>query len=112
MNTLVAMVILVISIGLIIVSFVVLKFTIRFTISEEFREIGVMKAVGLPNTSIRSLYIVKYFGIAIVGAGIGYVCSIPFGKMLINSISQNMMLGNDNSIIVSILCCIAVVLLM
>lgn len=111
MNTLVAMVILVISIGLIIVSFVVLKFTIRFTISEEFREIGVMKAVGLPNTSIRSLYIVKYFGIAIVGAGIGYVCSIPFGKMLINSISQNMMLGNDNSIIVSILCCIAVVLL-
>lgn len=54
MNTLVAMVILVISIGLIIVSFVVLKFTIRFTISEEFREIGVMKAVGLPNTSIRS----------------------------------------------------------
>lgn len=36
MNTLVAMVILVISIGLIIVSFVVLKFTIRFTIQKNF----------------------------------------------------------------------------
>lgn len=111
MNTLVAMVILVISIGLIIVSFVVLKFTISFTISEEFREIGVMKAVGLPNASIRSLYIVKYLGIAIVGACIGYVCSIPFGNMLIKSVSQNMMLGNDNSVIVSILCCVIVIML-
>lgn len=111
MNMLVAMVILVISIGLIIVSFVVLRFTIRFTISEEFREIGVMKAIGLKNSSIRSLYLVKYLGIAVIGSVIGYFGSVPFGKMLIKSISENMVLGNDNSVMIGILCCLLVILI-
>lgn len=111
MNMLVAVIILVISIGLIIVSFVVLRFTIRFTISEEFREIGVMKAIGLKNSSIRLLYIVKYLGIALTGAVIGYFAGVPFGKMLLKSVSENMMLGNDNSVLIGILCCTAVVLI-
>lgn len=111
MNMLVAMIILVISIGLIIVSFVVLRFTIRLTISEEFREIGVMKAIGLQNSSIRFLYLVKYLGIALTGAVIGYFAGVPFGKMLLKSVSENMVLGNDNSVAVGILCCAAVVLI-
>lgn len=111
MNMLVAAIILVVSAGLLIVSFVVLRFTIRFTISEEFREIGVMKAIGLENSSIRMLYLVKYFGIAIVGAVIGYFGSVPFGDMLLESVSENMMIGNDNSSIIGIICCIAVVLI-
>lgn len=111
MNMLVAAIILVVSAGLLIVSFVVLRFTIRFTISEEFREIGVMKAIGLENSSIRMLYLVKYLGIAIVGAVIGYFGSVPFGDMLLESVSENMMIGNDNSSIIGIICCIAVVLI-
>lgn len=111
MNMLVAAIILVVSAGLLIVSFVVLRFTIRFTIAEEFREIGVMKAIGLPNSSIRVLYLVKYFGIALVGAVIGYFGSVPFGNMLLKSVSENMMLGNDNGTLIGILCCIAVVLI-
>lgn len=111
MNMLVAAIILIISAGLLIVSFVVLRFTIRFTISEEFREIGVMKAIGLQNGSIRSLYLVKYLGIALVGAVIGYFGSIPFGNMLLESASENMMLGNDNNIMIGIISCAAVVLI-
>ena len=60
MNMMVAGMLLVVSICLIIVSFVVLRFTIGFTIAEEFREIGVMKAVGIKNSSIRGLYLAKY----------------------------------------------------
>lgn len=111
MNMLVAAIILVVSAGLLIVSFVVLKFTIKFTISEEFREIGVMKAIGLKNSSIRVLYLVKYSNIALVGAVIGYFGSVPFGNMLLESVSENMVLGNDNSIMIGIICCIAVVLI-
>ncbi len=110
MNMLVAMIILIVSIGLIIVSFAVLRFTIGFTIAEEFREIGVMKAIGLQNHSIRLLYLAKYFCIAVVGAFIGYFLNIPFGKMLIASISKNMVLENQNSAVLGILCCIVVVL--
>jgi len=106
MNMLVA-----VSAGLLIVSFVVLRFTIRFTIAEEFREIGVMKAIGLNNSSIRMLYLVKYLGITLAGAVIGYFGSVPFGNLLLKSVSENMVLGNDNGMIISVVCCIAVVLI-
>lgn len=107
MNMLVAAIILVVSAGLLIVSFVVL----RFTIAEEFREIGVMKAIGLNNSSIRMLYLVKYLGITIAGAVIGYFGSVPFGNLLLKSVSENMVLGNDNGMIIGVVCCIAVVLI-
>ena len=111
MNMLVAAIILVVSAGLLIVSFVVLRFTIRFTIAEEFREIGVMKAIGLNNSSIRMLYLVKYLGITLAGAVIGYFGSVPFGNLLLKSVSENMVLDNDNSTMIGIICCIAVVLI-
>ena len=111
MNMLVAAIILVVSAGLLIVSFVVLRFTIRFTIAEEFREIGVMKAIGLNNNSIRMLYLVKYLGITLAGAVIGYFGSVPFGNLLLKSVSENMVLGNDNGMIIGVVCCIAVVLI-
>lgn len=101
MDMIVAFVILILSICLIIVSFVVLKFSITFTITEEYREIGVMKAIGLSNGKIRSLYIVKYLIMAIAGAVLGFFASIPFGKMLLDSVSKKMVLGNDNEILIN-----------
>lgn len=109
MSIIVAGILLVMSIGLILVSFVVLRFTIGFTIAEEFREIGVMKAIGMKNNFVRGLYLVKYLGISVIGAFIGYFASIPFGNMLLESVSKNMVLGNDKSVFTGILCSIAVV---
>lgn len=96
MNMIVAMVVLVLSICLIIVSFVILRFVIAFTIQGEYREIGVMKAIGIKNSRIRRLYIVKYCAMAFVGGVTGFALSIPFGNMLIASVSAKMVLGNDN----------------
>lgn len=102
MDMIVAFIMLLLSICLIIVSFVVLKFSITFTISEEFREIGVMKAIGIRNPKIRSLYIIKYLMMAVIGAVIGFFASIPFGNLLLQSVSENMVLGNDNAILVNL----------
>ena len=103
MDTLVAAILLVVSIFLIIVSFVVLKHTIGFTIAEEFREIGVMKAIGMKNSSIRALYLIKYLAITIIGSAIGFALSIPFSDMLLKSVSTSMYLESENSIIVGLL---------
>lgn len=73
MDMIVAFTMLILSICLIIVSFVVLKFSITFTISEEFREIGVMKSIGISNFKIRSLYLTKYLVLAVVGAVVGFL---------------------------------------
>lgn len=109
MDMIVAFVMLILSVCLILVSFVVLKFSITFTIGEEFREIGVMKAIGLSNGKIRSLYIVKYLMMAIVGAVIGFFASIPFGALLLDSVSKKMVLGTDNAILVNLLGSVLVV---
>ena len=60
-----AAVILTMSICIILISMVILRFTINFTMSEEFREIGVMKAIGIKNSIIRILYIIKYLAISV-----------------------------------------------
>ncbi len=95
MDMLVAFVILILSVCLMIVSFVVLKFSITVTITEEYREIGVMKAIGITDAKIRRLYIIKYVTMALVGAAIGFFASIPFGNLLLESVTENMVLGND-----------------
>ena len=108
-DMIIALLLLVVSAILITVALIVLRFTISFTISSEFREIGVMKAIGLGNMKIRSQYLVKYLAISVVGAVIGTVLSIPFGKLL-NEISSNaVMVDNDGSIFTNIICAIAVI---
>lgn len=102
-------ILLVVSIILIIIAFVVLRFTIFFTLSEEFREIGVMKAIGIGNFKIRGLYLVKYMGLSIIGAAIGFVLSFPFGEMLMSVSSQAIIVGNQSPILVNVLCAVLVI---
>ena len=111
LDMLTAAIILVVSICLILISFTMLSFTINFTLTEDFREIGVMKAVGLRNRSVRGLYLVKYLCIACVGAVIGYILSIPFGKMILESVSARLVLGNDNSMLLGVSTAVVVVVI-
>ena len=106
--------ILAVSIILIIISFAVLRFTIAFTLSEEFREIGVMKAIGIRNIKIRGLYLTKYFAISAVGAALGLILSYPFGKMLLNYSSESIIIDSGNNGFINIGCAVltaAVILL-
>ncbi|MBQ2799110.1 MAG: ABC transporter permease [Ruminiclostridium sp.] len=110
MEMIVAFVVLVLSICLIIVSFVVLRFSIGFTIAEEYREIGVMKAIGIRNHKIRGLYIVKYLLMALVGGIIGFFASIPFGNLLMASVTENMVLGNNAGVLINIISTIGTII--
>lgn len=111
MDTVIAFVLLIVSVCLILISFAVLRFTINFTLEEEFREIGVMKAIGIGNAKIRGLYLVKYFAISLVGAAIGFVLGIPFGTMLLQSVSRNMVMDINTNYILNAFCSFGVVLI-
>ena len=102
-------VLLVVSIILIAIAFVVLRFTISFTLSEEFREIGVMKAIGIGNFRIRGLYLVKYMGLSVIGATIGFALSFPFGEMLMSVSSQSIIVGKQSPILINIFCTVLVI---
>lgn len=102
-------ILLVVSLVLIAIAFAVLKFTITFTLSEEFREIGVMKAIGISNIKIRGLYLVKYAVLSIIGSVIGLVFSFPFGKLLMSVSSKSVIIGKGNNSLTNILCSVFVV---
>ena len=111
METLIAAIVLIMSICLIIVSFLILKFTISFTISEEFHEIGVMKAIGLKNSVIRRLYAVKYIAISVFASAVGLIASIPFSKFVLSISSKNMVLEGSEGCLTNILSTAAVLLI-
>lgn len=104
MDTLIAAIVLIVSICLILVSMIILHFTINFTMSEEFREIGVMKAIGIPNRNIRGLYIVKYLAISIVGTVIGFLLSIPFSTLLLENASKNIIISGEGNLLLNLVC--------
>lgn len=106
MDMLIAAIVLIVSICLILISMVILQFTISFTVSEEFREIGVMKAIGIPNRKIRGLYILKYFAISVVGAILGLTLSFPFGNLLIQSVSNNIIISGQNKTFLNVICAV------
>ena len=102
-------IILVVSVVLIAVAFMVLRFSITYTLTEEYREIGVMKAIGVSNNRIRGLYIVKYIAMAVVGAMVGFGLSFPFSDMLATMASQSIVLGGTNPVYINGACALFVV---
>lgn len=102
MDILIAAILLVVSVCLILISMVILRFIINFTITEEFREIGVMKAIGIKNRAIRGLYIVKYFAIAVVGTAVGLGISFPLSRLMISGVTQKIVISSGDNFLVNI----------
>ncbi len=102
MEILIAAILLVVSVCLILISMVILRFIIKFTITEEFREIGVMKAIGIKNFAIRGLYIAKYFAIAVVGTAVGLAASLPLSRLMISGVSQKIVISSGDNFPINI----------
>lgn len=102
MDMLMAAILVVVSVCLILISMVILRFIINFSITEEFREIGVMKAIGIKNGAIRRLYIAKYLVIAAAGTLTGLMLSIPFSRMMLAGISERIVIDKEDNFGVNI----------
>lgn len=109
MDMIVAGVLLIVSVCLILISFVMLRFTISFTLSEEYREIGIMKAIGIRNVKIRGIYMTKYIAMSLLSAIVGLILSVPFGDMLLKQASDNIVIVTNNGYLISALCGLLVV---
>jgi putative ABC transport system permease protein len=83
-----AIVMIIVSIFLILISFLILRFTIVFTVMEDYKQIGVMKAIGLSNRKVRGLYIFKYLMLSVSSGMIGLLISIPVSELMKKNISE------------------------
>ncbi|WRS27191.1 ABC transporter permease [Oscillospiraceae bacterium MB08-C2-2] len=65
-----------ISILVIVVTFLCIRFTLLAKVEEDYREIGVLKAVGFRVSHIKRLYLAKYSLVAGIACAFGFVASL------------------------------------
>ena len=111
MDVLTNAVLLVLSFFIVLIALTILKFSINFTMEEEFREIGVMKAIGLPESKTRWMYVTKYTAIGIVGSIVGLGLGVPFGNMLLQASADKIVIMNQGQYMLNGIAAIFVALL-
>ncbi|WP_195573984.1 ABC transporter permease [Paenibacillus sp. 1001270B_150601_E10] len=79
-------VILLVSVLVVAIAFMCIRFTLLAKIEDDYREIGVMKAIGLRVSDIKKMYIVKYAVIAAAGSIAGFLLSFLMKGMLLENI--------------------------
>lgn len=75
-----------ISILLMAIAMLCLRFTILMTIEEDYTEIGVMKAIGIRPSQIRKIYLAKYISIAAAACLGGYLLSFVINQQLLGNV--------------------------
>lgn len=83
-------IIVLISLLLLLIASLCLRFTILTAMEEDYREIGIMKATGISNKNIRKLYLTKYIVIASVACIGGYLASLAVTNVFTKSMSVYM----------------------
>lgn len=79
-------VILLVSALIVSIAFMSIRFTLLAKIEDDYREIGVMKAIGLRLSDIKKIYLAKYAAIAVIGSVLGFLLSLMFQDMLFENI--------------------------
>lgn len=101
-----------VGICMILIALLVLRFTLLFTMEEEYREIGIMKAIGLRDKAIRRLYLVKYTALVCSGALLGLLISVPISRAMVAGVSVNMIMEDSGvNFYVNILCTLIIIAL-
>lgn len=100
----------IVSLFLIFIAFLTLRFTIVSTIQDDYKEIGVMKAIGFTNVSIKKLYLMKYFGLSVVGGVIGLGISLPLTRIVSVRVSEYVIVPDSSTgMIVSVFSTVIIV---
>ncbi|WP_459503206.1 ABC transporter permease [Bacillus sp. C1] len=86
----VAVVIIFISLLLMAIALLCIRFTMISTMEEEYQEIGVMKTIGIHSKDIQKLYLTKYFVMSVVASICGYILSLFVGGLFTDNIALYM----------------------
>ncbi|MGG5737560.1 MULTISPECIES: ABC transporter permease [Bacillus cereus group] len=92
----IAAVLIIISALLMLIAILCIRFTIMTSMEEDYREIGVMKAIGITSKEIQKLYVTKYIVIAASGCICGYIFSLFVTKIFTSNISLYMGTANTS----------------
>ncbi len=83
-----AMILIFVSILLVMVALMCMKYTMMAALEEEVSEIGTMKAIGMSYKDIQNLYLKKYKIMATAGILIGYIIAIILSNLFTGHVSS------------------------
>lgn len=92
----IAAVLIIISALLMLIAILCIRFTIITSMEEDYREIGVMKAIGIQSKDIQKLYVTKYVVISAIGCICGYILSLFVTKIFTSNITLYMGTANKS----------------
>ncbi|MCX8130874.1 MAG: ABC transporter permease [Clostridia bacterium] len=79
-------VLILVSVLVVAIAFMCIRFTLLAKVEDDYREIGVMKAIGLRVSYIKKIYLAKYAAVAASGCILGFVLSFVFRGALLENI--------------------------
>lgn len=94
-------IILLVSALVVAITFMCIRFALLTKIEGDYREIGVMKAIGLRISDIKKIYLAKYAMISALGCVVGFGLSFMLKDMLLENIKLYM--GESNNTFFAIL---------
>lgn len=90
MQNIMVVVLLLVSLFLIAIILLTLNFTIKASLIEDEKEIGMMRAIGLPAFQFKGLYIANYLFLTIVGAVLGLLVGLPLARYVTHYFAYNL----------------------
>lgn len=88
--------IIIVSLLLTLVAILCLRFAILATIEEEYRQIGIMKAIGMNPRYVQGFYLIKYVVVTGFGCVFGYIASLLFKCFFIKHIALYLGSASDS----------------
>ena len=108
LSDIISSVLMVFLIALTIIVLIVMKNSISTSIEIDYKNLGMLKALGFSSHKIRTVFITQYILAQIIGAAIGFVIAIPLAGVFGNLFQPITAIPNENKI--SVLKSVAVLL--
>nr|NLD39950.1 FtsX-like permease family protein [Actinomycetales bacterium] len=81
-----AAIVILVTVLLVAIALLCVRFTLLTTIEQDYGEIGVMKAVGVRSRDLRRLYLHRYLAMAVAGAAVGFATSWGLSQILLRNV--------------------------
>ena len=102
-----------ISVFLILIIFMTIRFTIIADLKAEEKEIGMMKALGVDSFSFRWLFAAKYIAFAILGGIVGIIAGLPAAGAFVNMFGPDCILPERwEMILIGVLSVLVIIIVM
>ena len=89
MTMMVSFFVFLISVFILLIILITVRFTIIASLKKEEKEIGMLRAIGIESFSFRWVFSAKYIGFALIGGTAGILLGVPASELLFSLFSPN-----------------------